>query len=130
HGSAVVRRVARPERLRKKAKRAVVTCHNFDTYVARDQKDIERAALREGSAALSCSGIGLVLEFSAVVLEDPADDGAPDREEADRGHPPADRNAHSGERHCHGDEQRPPAVRAEEAVLAGPLLDRKSTRLN
>src|SRR5690606_11177062 len=65
----------------------------------------------------------LVLELLAVVLEDPADRGEDDRERAEEDHPPADRDADRGEGHGERHEQRPPAVRAEEPVLAGVLGD-------
>ena len=58
-----------------------------------------------------------MLELLAVVLEDPADGGQDDGERTEQCHPPSDRDTDDteGHRECH--EQRPPAVRAEEAVL-------------
>src|SRR6266705_7079968 len=60
---------------------------------------------------------------AAVVLEDEADRAEDHEEQPDQEHPPADRHAHGRECRGYAHEQRPPAVRAEEAELAGALLD-------
>src|SRR5580704_12243022 len=66
---------------------------------------------------------GSVGEVAPVVLEDEADRGEHGEQQPHQEQPPADRQ--SGGRYGRGErqEQRPPAVRAEEADLAGPLLD-------
>src|SRR5690606_26169372 len=52
HGFAVIGRAARPKSSGKKAKRALGACHVFDTHLARNQKDTERAAPGQAGAAL------------------------------------------------------------------------------
>src|SRR5215467_642314 len=60
---------------------------------------------------------------AAVVLEDEADGREHDEEHADQEQPPANGGADGGDRAGQTGEQRPPAVRAEEAKLPGPLSD-------
>ena len=62
-------------------------------------------------------------EVAPVVLEDEADRGEHGEQQPDQEEPPADREAESGGGGGEPEEQRPPAVRAEEADLAGALLD-------
>ena len=59
----------------------------------------------------------------AIILEDEADHREHQGERAHQEHPPADRHAHRGDGGGEPDEQGPPAMRAEEAELAGALLD-------
>src|SRR5262252_5572367 len=65
----------------------------------------------------------LVRVVPAVVLEHEPDHRHEQGERTNQEHPPADRHAYGGQRGSEPDEQRPPAVRAEEAKLAGTLLD-------
>src|SRR5208282_2496428 len=62
-------------------------------------------------------------EVAAVVLEDEADRGEHGEQHPDQEEPPADREAEEGRGRGEAEEQRPPAVRAEEPLLAGALLD-------
>src|SRR5215469_2695552 len=60
---------------------------------------------------------------AAVVLEDEADGREQDTQNPDQEQPPADRHAERRGRGGQAEEQRPPAVRAEEPQLAGALRD-------
>src|SRR4051812_12551538 len=64
-----------------------------------------------------------VREVTPVVLEDEPDGGQDHRAHPDDHHPPPDDDAEAGGRRGHRREHRPPAVRAEEAQLAGALGD-------
>src|SRR5215469_16656192 len=64
-----------------------------------------------------------VAEVPPVVLEDEPDRGEHDQHEADEDQPPADREPEREDRGGQAEEQRPPAVRAEEADLPGALDD-------
>src|SRR5215475_6891378 len=61
--------------------------------------------------------------MAPVILEDEADNGQQDRQRANEEKPPANGNAERRQRAGQADEQRPPAVRAEEAELADALVD-------
>src|SRR5215472_11836066 len=62
-------------------------------------------------------------EVTAVLLEDEADHREHEREGPDQEQPPADRRAQRGKRSRQANQERPPAMRTEEAKLAGPLLN-------
>jgi DNA-binding NarL/FixJ family response regulator len=64
-----------------------------------------------------------VREVAPVVLEDEADRGEHGEQRPDQEEPPSDREAERGRGRGEAQEQRPPAVRAEEPDLAGALLD-------
>ena len=68
-------------------------------------------------------GRSLERVLALPVLEGPADEGRDREERADDEQPPADREAQEADRGGGAEEQRPPAVRAEEAVLALDLVD-------
>src|ERR1017187_3311301 len=61
--------------------------------------------------------------MAAVILEHEADPAQDHGQLADQEHPPADRHSHGGQRRGYAHEQRPPAVRAEEAQFARALID-------
>jgi naphthoate synthase len=65
----------------------------------------------------------LVGEVAAVVLEDETDRGEHGEQHPEQEQPPADREAERRRGGAETQEQRPPAVRAEEPDLAGALLD-------
>src|SRR5215475_11031699 len=66
---------------------------------------------------------GSVRVLPAVVLEDEADRREQDEKHPDQEEPPSDRHTERRHRRRHAGDQRPPAVRAEEAELAGALGD-------
>src|SRR5215218_9301724 len=84
----------------------------------RDDATHGRARVRRSPATAS------VRVRAAPVLEDPADERARAEQDTDHGDPPADRRAQEDHRRRGGQRQRPPAVRAEEAVLPRRGLDR------
>jgi DNA-binding NarL/FixJ family response regulator len=65
----------------------------------------------------------LVREVTPVVLEDEADRGEHGEQQPHQEEPPADRQAKRRDGRREAEEQRPPAVRAEEPDLAGALRD-------
>src|SRR6516165_12830641 len=66
---------------------------------------------------------GSVRVLPAVVLEDEPDRREQDEEHPDQEEPPADRHAERRDRRRQPGDQRPPAVRAEEAELTGAVAD-------
>jgi len=86
---------------------------------ARDRVQLVIIAYQAGLSAPRL----LVAEVAPVVLEDEGDRGEHQRHDADDEQPPADREAHGGDRGGQPDPQRPPGVRAEEAYLASALGD-------
>src|SRR5579863_7321826 len=68
-------------------------------------------------------GPGLMRVSAPVVLEDESDGGEDHEKHANQEKPPSDRRADGGHRASQPGEQRPPAVRAEEAEFPGALTD-------
>src|SRR5947199_1642230 len=75
------------------------------------------------SGTQRAEGAGLMRVNAPVVLEDKADGGQDHEKHADQEKPPSDRRADGSRGAGQPGEQRPPAVRAEEAKLARALGD-------
>jgi DNA-binding NarL/FixJ family response regulator len=95
--------------------------HLLTKLDSRDRIQLVIIAYQAGLAVLS--GGWLVREVAPVVLEDEADRGEHGEQHPDQEQPPADRQAERRGGGREREEQRPPAVRAEETDLAGALLD-------